>query len=932
MLTAAKLDKQLRARVRLFGDLLGNVLRSQEDIMVLKTVQSLRRGFTVLREKDNPAKRLRLGRQIRRLNPALLSNVIRAFSVFFSLANIAEEAHQHRARRERVRLGVSLWEGSFDTTFKELKKRGITAQQLEQLLNKLAFVPVFTAHPTEAKRRTIMNALRRIFVQGERLHNPRLGKEGVSNIKHYIETLIQILWKTNEVRAHRPQVRDEIRTGLHYFHESLFAAVPLLYRYMEKSLRRVYGKDSEVISIPSFLRFGSWIGGDRDGNPFVKPETTDMAVRLHAQEILSEYINRIQHLSELLTQSSLMCTPSQAFTDQLKTEEDICIRVFPGKSNHFNNEPYRRKLRIIHYRLEATLHSILKPIKHSNGPTQDGYSNQEVFLNDLYLIRDSLISHSDKNVADGELKDLIRLTETFGFNLVNLDLRQESTRHSDAVNNITQQLDPDSDYLSMHESQRMQLLEELINDLPSLDINTSKLNELSRETLDVFKVMSLLREEVSPDAFGEYVISMTHAPSHVMEVIFLAGLNGLVGKTKGDWFCNIRVSPLFETIDDLEHIETVLGNLLDNPTYGALIRASGNLQEVMLGYSDSCKDGGILASSWSLYEAQKKIIEVTKARNIRCLLFHGRGGTMARGGGPTHETLLAYPPGTVEGYTKFTEQGEVLFYKYNNPETATYELSVGMSGLIKASTHLIDNEISDYKHFANVMDDLAKTGEKSYRGLIDETPGLLDYFYEVTPVTEIGMMNIGSRPTHRSSGDRTISSIRAIPWVFGWAQARHTLPAWYGVGTALEKWRNSDPMRLAKLQRMYQEWPFFHSLLSNTQMALFKAEMDIAREYTKLSKNPDTAAKIYQMIRDEYQRTKTQILNIAGLNGLLEETPALALSLSRRNPYLDPLNQIQVILLSQYRDESLPEEEREQWLDPLLRSINAIAAGMRNTG
>jgi phosphoenolpyruvate carboxylase len=441
-----------------------------------------------------------------------------------------------------------------------------------------------------------------------------------------------------------------------------------------------------------------------------------------------------------------------------------------------------------------------------------------------------------------------------------------------------------------------------------------------------------MREEVSAECFGHYVISMTHNASHVMEVMFLAGLSGLIGRRDNRWFCNLRVSPLFETIDDLSRIEEVLSMLLDNPVYAALLAASGNQQEVMLGYSDSCKDGGILASSWKLFEAQKKIIAVTAAHKVQCRLFHGRGGTVGRGGGPTHESILSQPRGTVQGQIKFTEQGEVLSYKYSNCETAVYELTMGITGLMLASRSLITPTTMARNDYLGIMDQLAASGENAYRALIDQTPGLLDFFYDATPVSEFGLLNIGSRPTHRNKQNRSKSSIRAIPWVFGWAQSRFTLPAWFGIGSALEQWRNNEPDRLAKLQQMYQEWAFFRALLSNTQMALFKANMTIAQQYAQLSGDPLLAQQIFTIIGDEYQRTITQILNVVGAQRLMEENPALALSLTRRNPYLDPLNHIQITLLQRFRDKNLKENARQIWQDPLLRSINAIAAGMRNTG
>ncbi|TNG00020.1 MAG: phosphoenolpyruvate carboxylase, partial [Gammaproteobacteria bacterium] len=812
-------DRQLRSRVRLFGDLLGNVLRSQENPRVLRSVQALRRGFVKLHNRKDAELLRRLRRHIKQLDPILLTHVVRAFSVFFSLINIAEEASQHRRRRQHVRSGKPLWPGSFDATLRELKAEGITLEQLQELFSHLTYRPVFTAHPTEAKRRTIMESMRRIFLSAEELNDPRLSREQRKNLADKIETQIQTLWKTDEVRTSKPRVEDEIRTGLYYFRESLFTAVPEIYRYIDKAIRRICDEsESDAIVVPPVLKFGSWIGGDRDGNPYVLPETTERAVRMYSGEIIDEYIRRVQKLGKILTHSIQMCQPSQALIDDLEKQifdPNILLKNVPG---HFSEEPYRRKLAFMQQQLHLTRASIMQPLEDSETPIKGGYEHQQQFLGDLYMIRDSLIGHGDKAAADAELTDLIRMAQTFGFNLVQLDIRQESTRHTQAVTEILSQC-LNKDYMTLAEEERMSLLSQLIKSGECGKPDRDKLSVDTVQTLDVFAVMKKMQAEVSPEAFGDYVISMTHAASHVMEVMFLASLNGLGGQREGQCFCNISISPLFETIDDLSHIETVLDALLSNPVYAELLATQGNIQEVMLGYSDSCKDGGILASSWSLYNAQKKIVTIAERYGIRIRLFHGRGGTMARGGGPTHETILAYPPGTVQGETKFTEQGEVLFYKYNNPETAMYELSMGVTGLLKASRSLIKKPRMEDPVFIETMDELSRLGEESYRDLIDNTEGLLDYFYEATPVSEIGQMNIGSRPSHRKSQDRSKNSIRAIPWVFGWAQSRHTIPAWYGIGTALKKWCNNQQAQMALLQRMYIEWPFFRSLLSNTQMA-----------------------------------------------------------------------------------------------------------------
>ena len=923
-------DKQLRSRVKLFGNILGKVLLEHAGKEVFSAVEKLRKGHLSLRDKSDSARRRRLDKLVASLDPETTEHVVRAFSIYFSLVNIAEEEFQHKQRRREVGPKGFTWNGSFYNTLNGFQKDNISAEQVQELLNQTAYIPVFTAHPTESKRRTVMEAIRRIYIISDQLNESRLSKIQKENIVKSLEQHIQILYKTNEVRVQKPQVSDEVKNGLYYYRESLFKSVPETYRNLENAIGRTYGKDSGI-TVPSVIQFGSWIGGDRDGNPFVKPETTVLALRMQSKEVLTEYLKQLTLLSKILTQSSLFCTPTDAFLNQLILDEKEVTEPFAEHSNRFKQEPYRRKLYIMQYRIQCNLNAVEARLDDIEPPqTACSYANETGMLNDLYLIRDSLISHGDASSARSELQDLIRQVETFGFYLSNLDIRQESTIHSQTVTEVLKQIDG-TDYEKLDETARLEKLANYISGSPAT-FDKNQLSDMSAETISVFEVMSKMREEISPKAFGTYVISMTHAASHVMEVMFLAWLTGLAGKRNNEWFCNVRVSPLFETVEDLTHIQPVMSQLFDNTTYKELLMSSGNLQEVMLGYSDSCKDGGILASVWNLYQAQQQIAELTRARGVRLRMFHGRGGTVGRGGGPTHDAILSQPTGTVHGEIKFTEQGEVLSYKYSNQQTAIYELTMGVTGLLKASQNLIIEPEADKPEYLEIMAELAKEGENQYRQLTDDTEGFLDYFYEATPVYEIGQMNIGSRPSHRKKADRSKSSVRAIAWVFGWAQSRHTMPAWFGIGTALDKWLRNDENRLETLQTMYKNWPFFRALLSNSQMALYKGEMQIAKSYMSLCENQESANNVYNIISSEFERTTEKVLSIAKISELMEETPHLALSLTRRNPYLDPHNQIQLALIKKYRDESLSEEERTKWLHPLLRTISAIAAGMRNTG
>ena len=927
-------DKDLRAQVRLLGNLLGNTIKTQAGPKVFKAVETLRKGYIAMHKENDPRRRARLERVIRELDAPILYATIRSFSSYFSLVNIAEEAHEHRNRRRMVRVGGALWEGSFNRTFRRFRDSGISATQCLELLQQINFTPVFTAHPTESKRRITMSALRRIFVTNEQRQATRSKDVHRAELDRRLLGDIEILWQTDEVRPRRPEVSDELRNALVYFDISLFDAIPALYRNLENAFARVYADQpgyDPTQRIPSVISFGSWIGGDRDGNPNVTPEVTAAAVRRHSKVALRELENRTRELIQVLTFSIDLCQPTEEFLTSLAEDEQRHTLVRGTPYQRYEAEPYRRKLYFMAERLRARRKLVEARMQgRPADPEYFAYGSEQEFCDDLKLIHDSLISHGDRIAADIHLKDLTRLAETFGFSLLQLDLRQESTRHSEAAAELLADLGLCANYDQLDEQQRRDTLSNSIalSELPPL--NLGRLSADTAQTLKTFLLQARLRKEISPHAFGTYVISMTHTASHVLEVMFLGRLAGLLGQFEGNWFCDLQVSPLFETIEDLKHIEEVLGALLDNPVYTALLSASGNTQEVMLGYSDSCKDGGILASTWNLYQAQLRVIALTNAHHVRCRLFHGRGGTVGRGGGPTHEAILSQPRGTVQGEIKFTEQGEVLSNKYSNLETAIYELTLGVSGLCKASTNLVKDSTPTNPAFLDTMAELAATGEQSYRALTG-SESFMRYFYTATPVQEIGQMNMGSRPSHRRPEDLSTASVRAIPWVFGWAQSRHTLPAWYGIGSALEQWREQHD-GLDQLRKMYKKWPFFRALLSNTQMALAKGDMEIAREYAGLCPEKGKGHELFEQIAAEYQRTREQILQVVEQQQLLEGSPALALSLERRQPYLEPLNHIQLELLKRYREPGLDDATRETTLKGLLRSINAIAVGMRNTG
>jgi phosphoenolpyruvate carboxylase len=912
-------EQSLRSRIRLLRTLLYQVVREEVGAHTLDVVETLYRGFLECREQgaDEHALLIRL---INDLDDITLNNVIRTFSLYFMLLNVAEEQSLHSLRKRLVS------QGSFVETFLALKEQGLGCKDVAALMAQLLYIPVLTAHPTESRRRTIQDILMRIFRCLQELDSEENLVQSEKS-KYILLRHIRLLWFTNELRRSRLRVEDEVENGLRFFQNSLFCAIPVLYRDAEKALAQVF--PGNEVEVPTFLHFGTWIGGDRDGNPNVTPSVTLYALRQQHQHVMRLYQESLADLSSLLSHSSDFCHFNQALLDSI--EEDR--RSFPEKvdefAHHLSCEPYRHKIAYMQHRLKVREQAVTRLLlQKSHVPHAEAYISADQLIQDLRLIRDSLIDNGDRDSTEGKLKQVLRLVETFRFHLATLDIRQESSRHSEAVGEILAQQGI-SDYAQMSESERQILLTQSLSHPPKA-LEHDKLSATTREMVQLFLTIAQARDEISVEAIGTYIISMAHTASHVMEVLFLAHQTKLLGyHPDSGWHCALRVAPLFETVEDLRHAEAVMTALLDNKTYRELLQTCGNWQEIMLGYSDSAKDGGILSAHWQLYEAQKALNHMASVHGIKLRLFHGRGGTVGRGGGPTHQAILAQPPQTFTGQIKITEQGEIVAFKYSYPETAVYELTLGTTALLKSMLAKLSPTTPERLDYLGIMDELAQHGEQAYRDLTQNTPGALDYFYEATPVNEIAKLNIGSRPSYRKAGDRSKDSIRAIAWVFSWAQSRQTLPAWYGLGTALEKWRAESPDRLAKLHQMYESWPFFRNLLDNVQIALAKADIHIAHEYSTLVTDRAQSQLVYRKIADEHQRCVIQVLNIIHQHSLLQNNPYLLRSVRSRNPYLEPLHYLQVTLLKRSRCEATPGN---RWEQPLLRTINAIAAGMRNTG
>ncbi len=915
----------LSDEAKILPDLLGEVIIEQEGREIFDAVELLRQGFISQRLSPDSSTQQKLLSTIDGLNVEALDRVIHAFSTFFHLANISEEHANQKARASLEEAGET-WSNSFIDTVEGFKRDGKSIDEVIELVSDLNYYPTFTAHPTEAKRPIVLEALQRIHKEYQGLIRGGIGDAEQSEFRHRLKAMIQIFWKTEAVRPSKPTVYDEIENSLYYFRESIFTCLPEIYRDLENAIKHSYPEArGQAIKLPNIVRFGTWVGGDRDGNPFVTPEITRNALRMQQIEVLNEYARRVDNLSKILTHSIDQVTLSDEFKASMERDQ-VRLNKYLGEKHH--KEPYRRKLSLVKLRLEHTI-AIAEAHLGDGHPSFDplAFENEAEFKYELTTVRDSLIHHNESNLTRGGLQDLLRLLDSCGFYLSKMDIRQESTLHSQAIYEIGLTIEEPIDYYSMNETERQAWLTERILDTKTLNYDRRQITIQSADIISVFELMSEMRNEVSAECFGSYIISMTHQASHLLEVALLAKMSGLItSDTSGNITSEIHIAPLFETVVDLEHAEPTLESLFTNPVYRQLLAYTNDTQEVMLGYSDSCKDGGILASSWNLYKAQQNIVSVTDKHSIRCLLFHGRGGTIGRGGGPTHESILSQPKGTVKGGIKFTEQGEVLSFKYNFKETARYELTVGITGLMKASDP--NNDRQDQAEHIAMMDQLVMSGETAFRELTDDNLATMQYFYETTPSNEIGLLNIGSRPSHRKKADYSKKSIRAIGWVFGWSQSRQNIPGWYGLGTAL---RNAiEDGGLETLQDMQQNWRYFQNLLSNSQMVILKTDQKVAKEYSKLCSDQEIAENTFSQLNGEYRLSIESIREITGERLMMADFPEIGQSVRWRNAYLDPLNHIQVKMLGRLDQEE--DRMQSKWLKPALDSINGIATGLRNTG
>ncbi len=910
-------DAPLRDDIRLLGRVLGKVIGQQAGPDVLDLVESTRvEAFKIRRSEVDRAE---LADRLGGLDARSANHVIRAFSHFSLLANLAEDIHHERRRRFHRREGSPPQLGSLAATFSLLDAADLPADHVARELAGALVGPVVTAHPTEVRRKTISAVQRQVTELIRERDRTAAGEGDDSEWSARLWRSVLTLWQTALLRLSRLRLTDEIDETLRYYELSLFEVVPALNAELRRALNQRW-PDARLLPRPMLLP-GSWIGGDRDGNPFVTADALRRATTRQAETALGHHLAELAALHDELSMSDRLVTPTQPLYELAEASRD--------ESPFRADEPYRRALNGISARLAATaakvLGSVPGPAPHAELPA---YESPDQLRADLDVVDASLRSHSAEALADDRLLRLREGVEVFGFHLCGLDMRQNSAVHESVVGELLAWAGVCDDYASLDEAARVELLAGELRLRRPLVRPDAELSEQVRGELDVLLAAADQVALLGPRAVPNYVISMCESVSDVLEVAVLLKEVGLLdpGAEPGPT-CSVGISPLFETIDDLKAAATTLTAVLDQPLYRSMLAARGDVQEVMLGYSDSNKDGGYLAANWALYRAELDLVEVARAQGIRLRLFHGRGGTVGRGGGPSYEAVRAQPPGAVAGALRITEQGEVIAAKYGDPDRARRNLEALVAATLESSLLDIEGLGEDADAAYELLDELAARAQQAYRGLVHETPGFVEWFRAATPIGELGELNIGSRPPSRKAGN-SIADLRAIPWVFSWSQARIMLPGWYGTGSALESWVDGDGDRLARLQELHRRWPFFRTVLSNMGMVLAKTDLGLAARYAELVPDEELRARVFDQITTEHGRTCRMLLAITGDDHLLADNPSLARSIRNRFPYLEPLHHLQVEMLRRRREGDDDELARRN----IQLTINGIATALRNSG
>ena len=909
--------------VRLLGDLLGKAIRRLAGEDAYRLEEEIRAGTKDLRTDPSVDKARRLRDRLGELDLASLRTLIRAFTVYFDLINLAEQQARVRSLRKRsAAKSGSVAAETVEAALRQIRDRGIPADEVAEHLARALVAPVFTAHPSEARRRTILEKLGAIAHQLDRIEYGPPGVAEQADAVNAIAEEVESFWLSDIVRANRPSVLDEVRQMLGVIEGRVLDVVPKVYRKFDAALGRVYpGRDWKV---PAFLRFGSWIGGDRDGHPNVTHGVTAAAVRLQQETILKHYQVKVDGLWRRLSQSHGFVQPGEVFRASLAADKEL----FPDLVGVSHAEPYRAKCRMIAAKLQRTLdhartHSLDWSRTGSESPP-GVYLDRTGLLADLRVIEDDLRRVGSAAAADGAVQDLIHLVEVFGVHMLQLDLRQHSGRHKQAVAEVFAATGVCPDYAERSPDERFNLLaKELENPRPLVPAHLT-FSADANEVIETFRTMAAILAQQCPEALGTYIISSTTEPAHLLEVLLLAREARLFRPADG--VSRIDIVPLFEALEPLSTAKPIMEKLFDLPIYRKQVELRGHFQEVMIGYSDSNKESGFLQSAWALFRAQVDLTGLGRKAGVTVQFFHGRGGAVGRGGGPANRAILAQPRGTVDGRLRMTEQGEMIADRYGHPAIAERHLEQVLNAVLRTS--FPDAAENPDPAWLAALDDLAASARKAYRGFVYDDPEFLTYFEQATCIGEISQFKIGSRPARRG-GAASIDQLRAIPWVFSWMQSRHTLPGWFGLGTAVGQYLAKHPDGLAMLQEMYRRWPFWSALIDNAQMILAKADMTIARLYADLVEDQTLATRVYDRIAAEHKSTADVICRITGQASLLEQTPILKTSIERRNPYVDPLSFIQLVMLKRLRSGDGP---REELLTGVLESINGVSSGLKNTG
>ncbi|MBN2045846.1 MAG: phosphoenolpyruvate carboxylase [Anaerolineales bacterium] len=902
----------LSQTVRLLGNLLGQVLVEQESEEIFRIEEQIR-AFSKQRRAGDPHAAAQLSKQVAALTTEQARAVASAFALYFDLVNLAEENHRvmnyTAGRREK---GTT--PDSIRSAVSGFKARRVTAEQVQAMLDSLEIELVLTAHPTQAKRRSLMSKLVRISGLLKELTGSGAASSHPDDLLDELYTEISTYWLTERERTDQPEVTDEVRTGLYFIDEVFWHVLPQIYRELEDSLAEHY---PGVTAPHKWLRLASWIGGDRDGNPNVTYQITAETLRLHRGLAIERHRKSVQDLARRFTFSARLFPPPGSLTEWFQGRQPLPDHV-AYLASRYQNEPYRLALSLLASDLQSASQEAMTTHLLADYPHQ-AHAQLEALTTPVEIIS----RHLPEKLGKTTIQVLEKQLRIFGLHAARLDIREDAARINAVVGEILRALDLMPDFAESCSHDRSQYLSRLLDKPPSNLADRPGVTVETAQTWSVFKLIRRAQQVYGKDLFGAFVISMTQCPADVLSVLLLSRWAG----------CRetLDIAPLFETVDDLRNAPDVLRDLFKHPAYRQHLQANGDHQMVMIGYSDSNKDAGYLSANWNLYQAQEEIAAVCRHYGIKLTLFHGRGGTVARGGGPANRAIQAQPPGTINGRFRLTEQGETIASRYSNPEIANQHLEQVVSAVLCASLPQDDKQPVP-QSWRQEMGAMSEAAQQAYRQLVYHTPGFMQFWHQVTPIHEITRLRIGSRPAarkpDRQPGAHQVDKIRAIPWVFSWMQSRFNLPGWFGLGTGL-----SAASSLEVLQEMYAGWPFFKAILGNAEMSLQKADLEIARLYLTLAEDREEAVKFYQIIQDEFVRTRQTILAVSGHADLLENEPGLLRSIQLRNPYIDPLNFVQVETLRRLRGlEDLSSPQAEELQNIIVLTINGIAAGLRNTG